>query len=206
MTHPLAVAARLLSGHLDKIAHSTRMANRYVGRAADWHTLPTAAEDPEGGGELTPADLTDLADLVSSVAQLRRELGDLEGYLEMRMGRAVRETGAETQGYVPDGRMWTLHRTADRKAWDHDLWQSDARAAVIEANEWPAQVIDPDSGEEIPTHTIMAAIEKVHGAGAPRTGVLKAMGLDPADYCEQVPGRWKLDVVAPSPNADTKAS
>lgn len=148
------------------------------------------------------ADLTGLVDLVSEIQNARRVLADLEGSATRVAGRLVKD-GADRDGYLPDGRQWTLHRTADRKAWDHEGWKHAARARIIAPYTGTEQeVADPVTGE-ITTlaallFTVAAEIQEVHGSTAPRTGVLKSLGIDSGDYCEQVSGNWKLDTIAPS--------
>lgn len=156
-------------------------------------------------------DLTALVDLVAEVQNARRELAALEGAATMVAGRLVRE-GAERDGYLPDGRQWTLHRTADRKAWRHDEWKHAARAKILFpylAADIGMEAVDPETGELVELSKILfdvaAKVQEVHGSTAPRTGVLKALGLTPGDYCEQVPGNWKLDTIAPTTTEEKPA-
>jgi hypothetical protein len=179
---PRYTPAARFTNCLRRIADHIATAEEYLSNAVE--------QDVERTG-----DLTYLANRIAAVQQLRRDLGNLEADLTLLAGRGVKD-GLDRDGYLPDGRMWTLHRTADRKGWDHERWQHDARAAVVESLNLPAELVNPGTGDLVNVYDVLAAIEEVHGAGAPRTGVLKTLGLDPNDYCESRPGNWKLDVIA----------
>lgn len=145
-----------------------------------------------------------VAEAVARVQDLIRRLRKVELDLTAELGRHVRDTKAERLGYLPDGRQWKLHRTRERKAWDHDSWKHDARAKVARevAPHADDVAVDAASGEARPLRLAlqeaMTKLQEFHGAGAPRTGTLKANGLDPDDYCESVPGNWKLDTIEPN--------
>lgn len=154
--------------------------------------------------------LVDLGPAVATVSRLQdviARLRDVEAAATRRLGQAVLG-GQERTGTLADGRPWTLRRTADRKAWQHDDWKRDARKAVIgQVAPQNAGIIDWDTGEERDLgpflYEVAAAIQEVHGSTAPRTGVLKALGLDPGNYCETVRGNWKVDTMPASTTTET---
>ena len=80
----------------------------------------------------------------------------------------------------------------DRKGWDHERWQHDARQAVLNSPglAGAAGVVDAageihDIGEvfELLTH-----LQRIHGSTAPKTTELRKVGLDPDDYATSTPG------------------
>jgi hypothetical protein len=129
------------------------------------------------------------------LAEVRRRLAELEAVLVRAAAITARDHNLPRQGVFADGRLWELKRGQDRKAWDHDSWQADARRQILSG--LPEQLVNPDTGEGVDVAELLAAVENVHGAGAPKVGVLKKLGLDPGDYCEQVAGTWGLKVSAP---------
>ena len=155
------------------------------------------------------------ADAVALVKDLRQRLGNVEADLATTLGKAE----GNHQGYLSDGRMFTLKRSPDRKSWNHDDWKRDARRVIVaqtlERLEMPrtAHVWDPDTGQEHPTplavvlQEVLTEAQEVHGSTAPRTTALKRLGLYATDYCESSPGGWTLNAVKPTeptePTTDT---
>lgn len=159
--------------------------------------------------DLVAADDTQgLVDTVALVQDFRRKLADLEADLVAVAADALK--GRDLQGNLFDGRQWKLHRTADRKAWDHDDWKRDARRAIqLDLDRRYGEtgdLVDLKSGEAMSLGQVlqvaMAEIQEVHGSTAPRTTALRRLGLSPDDYCETKRGSWKLDTIAPSENHD----
>lgn len=145
-------------------------------------------------------DVDAMAATVALVQDLKRRLGLIESYVAREAGLAAVEVGKAREGYLADGRQWTLKRGNERKAWDHDGWKAAARAAIIKGHDLPPDLVDPSTGEEVNLYTLLAEVQEVHGSTAPRVGQLKALAIDPKDYCEQTPGPWGFTVVAPSDN------
>ena len=102
-------------------------------------------------------------------------------------------------GTLPDGRRYTVRRGSNRKAWDHTAWKHDARAAVLGDHNLPAELVNPDSGELVNVLGILAEVQEVAGSTGPRISALKALALDPDDYCTTEPGSWGVvfDTVEP---------
>lgn len=140
--------------------------------------------------EGTQAHLLVLA--TATLQDLRRDLGRTEAWLARQIGT---DDTAAREGVLADGRTYAVQKGADRKAWDHATWQRDVRVQVLSGV--PSLVVDPATGEQVPVAELLAAVQAVHGASAPKVTALNALGLQAADYCEQVPGSWSVRVSAP---------
>lgn len=183
-----AAASEALDQTLDDLDAATAHALTALGPAMEWDLAQ---------------DVASAVGTVARVQDLVRRLRDIESLAARAVGQAV----GRVEGELPDGRTFTVRRTADRKAWDHERWQYDARSKVADQvlDDVPDTVVDPESGETVSVGAIvmmaMASIEHVHGSTSPRVTSLKALGLDPGDYCETVRGNWTVDTLAPSPTA-----
>lgn len=141
--------------------------------------------------ERTPAHVAAVQD---AIARLR----DLERDVAIDLGKNL---GA-AQGELPDGRLFTLKRAADRTAWDHDEWKRDARRVIAkdlsdrftDTDSGDLAVLDQATGEVVTLGRVlqeaMTAIENVHGSAAPKSTALKPLGLYASDYCTSTPGGW----------------
>lgn len=143
--------------------------------------------------QCTAPDASDMAELLASVREARERLQQVERDLETATAKAM----IGDQIITPTMRV-ERSRAADRKAWDHAGWQSDARAKVLRARGLlgAVAVITAD-GEELPVselHAALSDLQSVHGSAAPRLTQLRGLGLDPDDYCERSPGRWAVRV------------
>lgn len=177
-----ATAMDKLSNALQDMDDATRETDATVADAARWMAEHLATED--------------LVATVVLVQDLRRRLGLVESYLAREAGHLAVEVNAPREGVLPDGRLYTLRRGANRKAWDHDTWKHDVRAQVLATRQVPAELVDPDTGDLVNLPTLLAAVQEVHGSTAPRVTGLKGLGLDPGDYCETTPGPWTVQAVA----------
>lgn len=146
--------------------------------------LVAASTDPQA---------TDLAAVVETVREARKALTAHERHLEHECARAMLGDYAEGNGVRVE-----RSRGAERKAWDHDSWRHDVRAKVLRAHGLAgAQGVVTADGELVdPTvvHELLAAVQNVHSAGAPKSTAMKALGLDVRDYCESSPGAWQVRV------------
>lgn len=147
------------------------------------------------------ATLTD-AEAVNVVAwaqDLRRLLADVEAAVTWA---ASRNASIPKTGTLADGRAYTLKRGADRKGWDHDRWKHDVRAAIASDRGAGMMVVDESTGEVRPVAQVLlsaiADAQAVHGSTAPKVTALKALGLDPDDYAETIPGRWSVVITNPT--------
>jgi len=164
------------------------------------------------------SDHLEVADLVSTVVllqDLRRRLALVESYVARQAGHLAVEVDAHREGVLPDGRRWTLKRGTTRKAWDHPGWKRDARAAVVRRaaeryrlRHLDTEVVDVETGELADLlavlQTTVADAQEVHGSGAPRVTQLRALGIDPDDYCQTTPGPWGVLAVEPSDQPNTQ--
>lgn len=153
----------------------------------------------------------DQAAAIAVVQDLRRRLTQVENSLAITLGKAE----GQHQGNLPDGRQFTLKRTAERKAWDHEDWKRDARRAIVKRHaagleDATLRSVNLGTGEVAEVtlaaflHTVVAEAQEVHGSTAPRSTALRRLGLYASDYCESSPGGWKFDAIAPKPTTDTQ--
>lgn len=145
---------------------------------------------------LTPQDLADIVvGIQDTIAQLR--------LLETDFAAALGRAEGACEGYVSDGRRFTLKRTPDRKEWDHESWRRDVRRAVVRqaTDDRQLVVLDSETGETKPLgevlHTAITQAQEVHGSAYPRSGALRGLGLYSGDYCTSSPGAWRLTAVRP---------
>lgn len=164
-------------------------------------------EHQDASAHLTPVDQ---AGAIALVQDLRKRLGQVEQDLAITLGKAE----GQHQGNLPDGRQFTLKRTAERKAWDHEEWKRDARRKVVQETapkfsntEGDDVLVNLDTGETTTLaavlHEAIATAQEVHGSTAPRSTALRRLGLYASDYCESSPGGWKFDAIAPKPTTET---
>jgi len=141
----------------------------------------------------TDPEATDLAELFVTLQDARKALQALERDAELACAKAMLSDLAET----PTLRV-ERSRATDRKAWDHDEWKRDVRAKAVQAHGLKgAQAIITEAGEELPATVlwdVLATLQNAHGAAAPKTTALRALGLDARDYCESSPGAWTVRV------------
>jgi len=165
--------------------------------ATTWplHPVPLGDSSAMSDDELLAA----LAAVHDAIPRLRDMERDLSVALGQRLGTV--------QGNLADGRQFTLKRTQDRKAWDHEDWKRDARRAIVQGVPKGLVLLDEDTGETQPLaptlHVLLAEAQEVHGSTAPRSTALKRLGLYAADYCESSPGGWKFDAITPDPKPET---
>lgn len=139
-------------------------------------------------------DLEVLA-LVHRIQAARRVLGEAEAIATRWLGLSA--TIAKT-GVLPDGSTYEVRRGQTRKAWDHDQVKHDVRAAVLKRAGVAGDLVDPNTGEMVDVQGLLTWVQEVAGSTAPRLGNLRALGLDPDDYCETFPGLWNVTVTPPA--------
>lgn len=154
----------------------------------------------------TDPQATDMAELFDTVKGLRERVQAVERDVEAATAKAMLGDYAET-GTLRVER----YRSADRKAWDHERWQADVRAKVLQASglKGAQGVLTADGEVADPEvlHELMRAVEAVHSAGAPKTSKtagLRAYGLDPDDYCETTKGSWHVKVTRMADETETE--
>lgn len=136
------------------------------------------------------------AELVGWLQDTKRRLAVVEAYVAREM---IKDPGCPDKITLPDGRQAEVLRGATRKAWDHGAWQHDVRAAVLvqQGVDPDSTIVDAGTGEAVPIHGILSAVQGVHGAQAPKSTALKALGLAAGDYCETLPGTISVKISAP---------
>ena len=150
-------------------------------------------------GLIRDAKAPEMVAMIAGGQEQRAAIKALEDTITARAG-AQMDLGRE--GVLEDGRAFKIRRGQNRKGWDHERWQHDARAAVLADADVPAEVVDPRTGELVNLHPVLTALQGVHGSTGPRVGALRAMGLDPEDYCETTPGAWGVEFTDPvQPNS-----
>lgn len=155
--------------------------------------VQTAAEDlekamPELVESCTDPQALDLAQLFYDVQAARIALHGLERDLEGQLAKALMEDELQAGGLRVERR-----RARDRKQWDHDAWKRDVRAKAIRKHGLAGvQALVTKDGEALEAagvlHELLAAVQDVQGAGAPKVTGLRGLGLDAMDYCETSPG------------------
>lgn len=134
-----------------------------------------AAAKQRGDLPLEPA-----VQILAAMQDARRDLAMVEATIEAHIVGLWREQGrGRTMLEVEGAGVVEIHRTTDRKAWDHDALAS----AVIDAH------MDGGTGEQ---PTPWEVRDWLMAAAAPsywRIGALKAVGLRAGDFCTEVPGR-----------------
>lgn len=170
-------------------------------KAADQVENLIATETVQRLAALGDHDPAEVAQIIVSIHDQRARLNQAAEFLADTLGK---KAGA-LQGNLPDGRQFTLKRSADRKEWQHEEWKRDARRAIVQEFTKPGDTIIEGvltvTGEVIPLGPIlqeaMTAIQNVHGSTAPKSTALKPLGLYASDYCTSTPGGWRLNAIRP---------
>lgn len=158
-------------------------------------------EAPDALDALADLQDTSVLDLIAWCQTRRRELVELERTVTLYAGQNLR---VPRSGTMADGRTFQVLRGKDRKGWDHEAWQRDARHAVIrESVPESLGVIDMNTGDMVETarhlaQRVSAGVQAVHGSGPPRTTALKRLGIDPDEYAETTPGAWTVQFQDPT--------
>ena len=161
--------------------------------------------------ELEPS-LADTSD--DELAYLLRATEELAGALKAT-DTTLRQAIAQR---CPFGQPWVLEGVATfewrggkkRTAWD----RAGATSAVVRAGMLRGGIIDPDSGEVVLTEalpavqavvdalTTAARLEFRAGTDNGTRPGLKALGLDPADYCTEEAGQATVTAIWPGQEPD----
>lgn len=142
--------------------------------------------------DCTDAEGRDLGELLRLVREGRYALYAIECDVEAAAAKAMLGDFAEGPGIRME-----RSRAPERKEWDHEAWQADVRAKVLQAHGLKgAQGVVTASGEvaEVSLAELLREVEGIHGAGQPRTTGLRKLGLDPDDYCARTTGTWRVKV------------
>lgn len=145
----------------------------------------------------------DLVDTVAMIQDLKRTLGIAESFVARELGYLTQAEAQQAKtGLTSDGRPYEIKRGSIRKAWDHDGWKAQVRRAVIVAAD-AGGAVNPSTGEEVDLYGLLASAQEVHGSTAPKVKALKALGVDPDDYCESSPGPYAVSIQQNSPSPTT---
>jgi hypothetical protein len=130
--------------------------------------LDTIGKLDQFGGHDT-VTVGDVADLLRVIRDAKRNLSDLERTVENRLGQEMGEYRTTIEG------VGTIERHArkSRTQWKKDELLHD----VLDT-----RLVDKKTGELI-DETPLDKVLAVWNLPAPRTGELKARGLDPDEYC-----------------------
>jgi hypothetical protein len=147
-----------------------------------------------------------LADTAAWIQDLRRTLGEAEGYVARELGRMDATPEIIT---LSDGRTAQVLKGKDRKEWRHDDWKRDVRAAVIASSDDLAALTFVNyDGEVLPQadvlQPLLAQVQAVHGSAAPKVTALKPLGLSADDYCTSYPGPYSVRISAPEASNPTQ--
>lgn len=140
----------------------------------------------------TDPQATDMAELFLVVQEARTKLLDLERTVEGALGKALAEDMT-----VAAGLRIERSRTSDRKAWDHDGWQRDARQNLLRQHGLLRATVFDANGVELEAgvlHSVLRDLQAMHSSAGPKVTALRAIGLDARDYCETSPGRVTVKV------------
>lgn len=151
-----------------------------------------------------------LVEAVASIQRAKAELGMVESSIARALGRLGREMPTLTEGTTATGDTYLVRGGATRKAWDHDSWKHDVRAAIVEGLDLPAStmILDPETGETMDLDVrktiqeVISMAQSVHGSAAPKVTALKPLGLKAGDYCETYPGPFTI-TITPTSTEDT---
>ncbi len=139
-------------------------------------------------GDLTALDVAGAAYLVDYCKTARTHLAAVEQALANRIVAIDQAHRDRLPMTVPGLGVVEVRRSADRKAWEHDQLGAEVVRRHLAA-----------AGGELPDPFDVA--RQVLAAAAPsywRTGVLKALGIDPGDYCTTTPGRRTVQITTPT--------
>jgi hypothetical protein len=102
--------------------------------------------------------------------------------------RLIYDTGEYGEQVIEGIGLVHVSRGAKRTQWHHDDWRAAVRKACVTAYGSSGTVADVETGETFNVYDLIAAAQDAQGAGAPKTTVLRKLGIDPDDYCHSEPG------------------
>lgn len=155
------------------------------------------------------ADVQGLVDTVALIQDLKRALGVAEAYVAREAGYLAQEFSTAKAGQTSDGRPYEIMRGNVRKAWDHAGWQADVRREIVADATLDgtllavSQVTGADHDLRQIVSEAVTRAQAIHGSAAPKVTALKALGVDPGDYCESTPGPYTVKITQSAPTATT---
>ena len=141
-----------------------------------------------------PDGIEGLAHLAADLQDAKRALAMIEAEAARAAGEMKRR-GVKPSGALADGRPYELKRATTRKAWDHGAWKGAVLNAALEHRGLERYAVNPATGEEVDLGELLADVQGVHGSTAPRVTALRALGIDPGEYCTETPGPWAFQII-----------
>lgn len=151
--------------------------------------LDACAASSAGGGGIDALPWEDALTALDVLRQAVVTLQQIDAALVRRLYMAAPHGQTEVAGIG----VIDIRRANDRKAWIHESWQADVRAAILDRAGISDEVFTA-SGESFDIYELLRAVEAVHGATAPKVTALRALGLDDAAYCEVRPGAPQVQI------------
>lgn len=151
----------------------------------------------------TDPEARDLAMLLHDVRTAREALHALERGLETQTAQAMTSDQALAEGLRVD-----RSRATARREWDHESWQRDARRQVLRSRGLLGVTLVSADGEplDLSLSDVLADVQAVHGATAPKSTALRGLGLDVRDYCQSTPGAWRVAVHVENTTNESEAA
>lgn len=145
--------------------------------------------NPEAANACDTGDVEELAHLHVALTKTRQQLATICSTVEAALADVMTDKRLDLDGLPPLERR----QGATRKAWDHDrLVPLVVRLAL-----------DPDGTGEFPTDPVdvmdrvVGMLTKVYPftpSTNPRVGELRALDIDPDEWCETSPGRVSVQI------------
>lgn len=156
--------------------------------AAVWGMEEAARELDEAalGVSSSSIEWPDLATLIEGLRRARTRAHAVESSLETQAAAGMIASDTKAADVPGVGRVeW--RRGATRKQWQHDT----IAQAVLDAR------LAETGGEMPDPWTVRDWLTEAAHIDYWRVGVLKGLGIDPADVCDTEPGKVTLDIVTP---------
>lgn len=192
------VTGPLLTAELAKVAPLDPIAQGAAQRDALTHLVAEIGRTLDD--EITELVLADqfsgTVEIIAFIQDIRQALKAIDDRVQFYVG----QTWMDRTGVLPDGREYEVKRKMDRKAWKHEDWKHDARAAVAKAH----VVEDAPGAKELARLLIVAMtdLQNFHGASAPKVTTMRKYELDPDEYCTTEKGGYGVRIIEKSADAN----
>ena len=133
-------------------------------------------------------DLDSLAHGLHALRRLKRDLAMLESAVEADVAKLMPQPTVEFDGFVAQRRRGT-----DRKAWQSEQLLDQVLLRAAHDPETGEVIDDPYLLRDRVSELVRMTLPVVPSTGWRVTG-LKALGLDPEDWCESSPGRTSVQL------------
>lgn len=149
-------------------------------------------------GEFVEAQETEPEPIAVVLAAIRRCRADLAEFAD-EVEKALLAVMGEKNLEVPGVGLVEVKKATRRTQWQHD----DLLAAVVArlADE-PGVFFDPEDGVFLPSqtigHNIARRLRECVSFGAGKVTGLRALGIDPSEYCTEDEGRYAIKMPGPA--------